>query len=863
MPPGRPSRKASRRIPDAASRRTVRAVTIACLTLCLCLLSLCPPAWGQTEDSPAPGGGVGQLLDDPDTFFSNRSLQQAFAYALGGLILLWAMIKAIHVLRSGKPRGPAAPSRSANLRAARRAFRRGDYLQAGECYEAAEHWEGAAETYEAGRSYAKAGLLWERLGNPERAARLYEQANELARAAELYARTGSPSKAASLYQRSGQELKAADIYERAGELDRAAALFVKHEIFDRAADLLARLGQPAQAAELFERGLRRATVGKGGIVSPEVLRLRPALARRCAELYAQAGQPAKAAAVLREHGQELDAAEYYCQAGDWETGLDLFLRHREYERAMTVCKALGAEGRLHIVRGERLLADGRERAAAREFEAAEAWARAAELFERTKLYDKAAEMYARHGDDERAAEMHAAAGQPLLAAQAFERLGKAKQAARCYQQAGETQRAAQMLKAAGDFYGAARLLLQGQAVDQAVAVLQQIGPQSERYLEASLALGELFLQRQLIGAAKEKFERAAALRPISRDFVHPTYQLAVIAEREGDPRKALTLFEKVMAEQFAYRDVQARVTALRERLAQATQVLGPGDTPPGALGAPGPRSRYRIVRELGRGGMGTVYLAEDQVLQRLVAYKLLRAEVRDDAKSLDYFLREARIAAALQHPNIVTIYDAGQDGAEVYIAMEYIEGHSLQQMLDETPILPLPRGLGIFRQASKGLAHAHAQNIVHRDIKPANMMLTGAGVVKLTDFGLAAVVSGAKAKVSSVRGTPHYMAPEQILGEEISAFTDQYALGCTLYRMLTGRPPFTEGDVLYHHVHTAPAPPRECNPQIPAWLDAIILRAMAKDRSQRFPSVAALLQELDLWLAGGRGVTGQPGDGTR
>jgi serine/threonine-protein kinase len=261
--------------------------------------------------------------------------------------------------------------------------------------------------------------------------------------------------------------------------------------------------------------------------------------------------------------------------------------------------------------------------------------------------------------------------------------------------------------------------------------------------------------------------------------------------------------------------------------------------------------------------MGTVYLAEDQVLQRFVAYKVLRPEVHEEPKSLDYFLREARIAAALQHANIVTIYDAGLDGAEVYIAMEYIEGHSLQQMLDETPILPLPRGLGIFRQASKGLAHAHAQNIVHRDIKPANMMLTGAGVVKLTDFGLAAVVSGAKAKVSSVRGTPYYMAPEQILGEEISALTDQYALGCTLYRMLTGRPPFTEGDVLYHHVHTAPAPPREWNPQIPAWLDAIIIRAMDKDRSRRFPSVAALLQELDHCLAGGRGLAGQAGDVAR
>jgi serine/threonine-protein kinase len=254
--------------------------------------------------------------------------------------------------------------------------------------------------------------------------------------------------------------------------------------------------------------------------------------------------------------------------------------------------------------------------------------------------------------------------------------------------------------------------------------------------------------------------------------------------------------------------------------------------------------------------MGIVYQAEDEILLRPVAYKVLPDAIQRDAKALEYFLREARIAASLQHPNIVTIYDAGQSADGVYIAMEYVEGRSLQQILDEKSTLPLPRSLGIFRQACLGLVHAHSQNVVHRDIKPANMMITSAGMVKLMDFGLAALVNEAMAHVTSVRGTPFYMAPEQILGEEISALSDQYSLGCTLYRIVTGRPPFVEGDVLYHHIHTEPASPRERNPQVPVWLDAIIQRTMMKDRTRRFPSVAALLQELDRSLASHRGTIG-------
>lgn len=250
--------------------------------------------------------------------------------------------------------------------------------------------------------------------------------------------------------------------------------------------------------------------------------------------------------------------------------------------------------------------------------------------------------------------------------------------------------------------------------------------------------------------------------------------------------------------------------------------------------------------------MGIVYRAEDTILQRVVAYKVLPDAIRRDAKAMQAFLQEARIAASLHHPNIVTVYDAGQTEQEAYIVMEYVEGRSLQELLDERTTLAPAKALGIFRQACLSLIHAHERQVVHRDVKPANMMITGKGVVKLTDFGLAAVTTEAMGRITSIRGTPFYMAPEQIRGESVSAQADQYSLGCTLYHLLTGRPPFIEGDVLYHHIHTEPAALRSWEPKLPVWLDALVLRALRKAQGERFPSVRILLQELDASLANAR-----------
>jgi len=797
------------------------------------------------EQAPAGADTLRERLAAGQRLVRDLAARPATGPIVLGLLVLWIVWWVPRLLRPG---GAGVPHRGT----ARRLARRGHYLEAGHLYEQLGDWEAAADAYERGRAYLEAGRIWEHQNQPAKAARQYEQGNESFRAGEMYARAGNHLRAATLYQKGGHDVKAAESAERAGDLERAATLYVKVDAFDRAGDLRFQMREYGHAAELLERALgRQRRVPSESEPSAAAAR---ALARRCAEAFVKAGQPAKAGAILKDHGMEVEAAEQYCQAGEWETGLGLLVRHQRFDQAARLCRELDREAELHIVQGERFLAEGCEADAGREFEAGELWWRAGEMYQRVREHAKAAEMYARHGDEERAAEMYAAAGQPRSAAVSLERLGKRPEAAQYYQQAGDHREAARVLQEIGDFFGAARELLAAGAGEEAMAVLQQVEPESERYAEATVLLGDLFLERSLDGPAREKYERATALRPSGPDSVYPTYQLAQIQERQGNLQEALRLYEKVVAEQFDYREVQERVSDLWDRLAATTQVVGVREATPQSM-----PSRYRILREVGRGGMGIVYQAEDVVLQRPVAYKVLPDAVREDPRALEDFLREARIAASLHHPNIVTIYDAGQAADAVYIAMEYLEGRSLQDILDEMQILPLPRALEIFRQACRSLVYAHRRRGVHRDVKPANIMVTRDGAVKLMDFGLAAVVSHASAKVTSVRGTPFYMAPEQITGEAISAFSDQYSLGCTLYHMVAGRPPFVEGDVLYHHIHTEPASPRQWNPKIPVWLDAIILRTMVKLPAKRFPSVDVLLREFEHCLTD-PGVTRILGD---
>ncbi len=260
-------------------------------------------------------------------------------------------------------------------------------------------------------------------------------------------------------------------------------------------------------------------------------------------------------------------------------------------------------------------------------------------------------------------------------------------------------------------------------------------------------------------------------------------------------------------------------------------------------------ARYELHRRIARGGMADVFLARDSLLDRPVAVKVLFPEFATDPTFVQRFRREAQAAANLSHPNIVSVYDWGEEGGTYFIVMEYVEGRSLAQLIRDEGRIEPDRAADITADVAAALGFAHRNGVVHRDVKPGNVIISPNGQVKVADFGIARAVSTQEnlTQAGTVMGTATYFSPEQARGEAVDPRSDVYSLGVVLYEMLTGRPPFT-GDspvaVAYKHVQETPQPPRARNPRIPGALEAIVLQAMAKETAERYASAEDLRSDL-------------------
>jgi serine/threonine-protein kinase len=277
----------------------------------------------------------------------------------------------------------------------------------------------------------------------------------------------------------------------------------------------------------------------------------------------------------------------------------------------------------------------------------------------------------------------------------------------------------------------------------------------------------------------------------------------------------------------------------------------PSEFPPlKTLEAPSEDDRYRLIKQIGSGGMAEVYLAYDEVLEREVAFKVLDRKHAENREAIERFRREARNAASLHHPNIVSIHDRGhtEDGT-YYLVMEYLEGGTLEDLIEQEGPLPPQRAADIATQVAKALSVAHEKGVIHRDIKPQNILLSKVGEAKVADFGIArAVTATTLTQVGSVMGTVHYMSPEQGLGEAATPKSDLYSLGVVLYEMLTGELPYdaeTPAGVVMKHVGGLSRSPKEANPQVPTELDAVTARLLSRNPDDRYPDANVLVEDLE------------------
>ena len=525
--------------------------------------------------------------------------------------------------------------------------------------------------------------------------------------------------------------------------------------------------------------------------------------------------------------------------------------HGDVEAA---AQALGREGQRHVA--EAMLArlrklQGNPLKAAEHFEAAGLLREAAELQESLSNHERAAQLFLDAGETTRAAELFSAAGLWSQAGAAYGRGGDHANAAACYGEAGDHSSWASALERNGEAFDAARIALGAGDRARAIQLFQRVPQTDARFIESCRQLADCYEQEGHRDLAVHKLQEAVEASAGGEETPSLRWQLANLLEETGEVERALSVLDELRTSHPTYPNVATRIETLRKRqsapelpsagsLAE-TSIGGDSMTPTAFL----IDQRYEVQDEIGRGGMGIVYRAHDRRLNRTVALKQLPQSVREHPRAIELFLREAQSAARLNHLNVVTVYDTDQQDGAYFITMELLQGYPLNAILEKKGKLKLRDALRIGVQVCAGLEYAHQQRIVHRDIKTANLFFTRDRVVKIMDFGLAKMLEEVRRASTIVGGTPYYMAPEQATGGDIDHRADLYALGVTMFQLVTGKLPFSDGDVTYQHRHVQPPDPRTHEPDLPEEFATLILQMLAKSPDDRPSSAAEVGTRLD------------------
>lgn len=780
------------------------------------------PGIDLTQGSPG-GAGIGSALMTLLALVGVVALALAIFFAAR-----WAKANL------GAPSSPLPAAHAALSKETRRrindALARKQYEEAGDLLSRAQLHNDAAEAYARGGHHLKAARSFQASQNMAQAIHHYKQGGEYRQAAVLYARDGQHRAAAAEYMQAGDFAAAAEAYGQSGDDRRAAEAFERVGQHLKAAQCYERAEQELPAAQSYLRHLEGLLGKAGGDV--QALGAERELAMRAGKLFRDAGELEQASRVFQSGGYWREAADCLRTSGDYTRAAEMLIERDQPLLAAQILEEAGEGQRAALMRAQQAERADDLATAAREYQRAGKTERAAKLYDQLGEAANAARLYEELEQWNRAMELFIESGLHGSAARCAERAQLHARAVELYERAGDVDGQLRAMQQLGDYFRAGRLLFEHRQYDQAIKILDLIDSREPLYPRALELQGDVVRAQGRFERAFSRYRAALGTRSADTETAPLFYKMARALEEMKDLNGAMQNYAILVEIDPHYEDAALRLKSIRDRQ-RRMKTTGGGLFSTHDLGGEGGK-RYEIIDEIARGGMGIVYKAKDTVLGRVVAYKILGENLRDNETAVKYFLREARAAAALSHPNIVTIFDAGEQDGEFYMAMEYVEGTTLKELVRRQGALPNGQVDYIIANCCKALQYAHDKGIIHRDVKSGNVMITRDKTLKVMDFGLAKFLTEFHGNHTQQVGTPFYMSPEQIIGKSVDFRSDLYSLGCMAFECATGVVPFFKGDLSYHHIHTKPPAPSSINPALNKKLEYVILRLLEKDPDDRF-----------------------------
>jgi serine/threonine protein kinase len=629
----------------------------------------------------------------------------------------------------------------------------------------------------------------------------------LSTSADFLKKTGRVTDAIHQYRTAGNFAAEASLLGQIGSYEEAAKVYIRLQDWLKASEMFSLL-EDWEMAALYAK--------KAGDMDAAITAFRKTnTPLRTAQMLADVGLEKEAAELFLEGNDLSKAVQYFKKAGIPEKGLEImakeYLRLEQYDRCADVL--------LQLDRKQDAL----------------------QVYEKGGNYEALGKILEETGQIESAAKNFARAGLFLRAGSLYEKNEDFRSAARLFLQGGFSKKAFEILEQEGEWFEISRICLLLGKREEALHFMGKIEPDNSLFFESRILFANYHVSEDCLDEAILCVEQGLEKVGVSVETKETAFFLVDLYCRAHYFEKAKALAKTLHSESLVTKEELKDLVALESQLANRATIRNEESSPPedvllGRLTLP-KIERYYIEKELGRGTQGIVYLAIDQILNRKVVLKMLRDDSLRNEAARRYFLREAQMSAALNHPNVVTLYDLGEVDGQPFSAMEYVEGITLERFLENQES---PLGFDQINKIFEGLANAldvAAQHgIVHRDVKPENIMIMEDGMVKLMDFGLARGWIESPEQSTILVGTPFYMSPEQIVGDPIDHRSDLYSLGIILYRMCTGVLPFTEGNILRLQRLEIPPDPTVLRKDLSDIRRKVIHKLLEKKPQDRFDS---------------------------